>query len=129
MPPKKPNKQVVVRHRRRTVEGVVTSDKMDKTITVRVERLVQHPEFGKTLRKHYVCYAHDEKGEAKRGDKVELMATRPMSKTKHWRLLKVVARAAAAPEQDAREAARPKAAPEQPLVASRTEAAAPPPTA
>lgn len=107
MPPKKPKKEAVVRHRRRSVEGVVTSDKMEKTITVRVERLVQHPEFGKFVRRHYVCYAHDEKGEAKRGDRVELAETRPLSKLKTWRLVRVIARATAAPEEDAREAARP----------------------
>jgi len=85
----------------------VTSDKMDKTITVRIERLVMHAAFEKTLRLHDVCYAHDEKREARRGDRVELMESRPLSKKKHWRLIRVLAKAAAAPEQDAREAARP----------------------
>jgi small subunit ribosomal protein S17 len=105
---KKQAKQTVDRSRRRTVAGVVVSDKMDKTIKVRVERFVQHPEFEKTLRKHYVCYAHDEKKEAKRGDKVELAETRPISRLKHWRLLRVVEKAeAGAAGTDAREAARP----------------------
>ena len=116
MPPKTKKKQAdpgVDRSRRRTVAGVVVSDKMDKTIKVRVERFVQHPMFEKTLSKHYVCYAHDEKKEAKRGDKVELAETRPISRLKHWRLLRVVERAAAGiVETDARDAARPqKAAP------------------
>ena len=111
MPPKvtkKQAKQSVDRTRRRAVLGVVVSDKMDKTIKVRVERFVQHPEFEKTLRKHYVCYAHDEKKEAKRGDKVELAETRPISRLKHWRLLRVVEKAAmGTAATDAREAARP----------------------
>jgi len=110
---KKQDKRSVDRNRRRTVEGVVVSDKMDKTIKVRVERFVQHPDFEKTLRKHYVCYAHDEKKEAKRGDKVELAETRPISRLKHWRLLRVVEKAAAgAAGTDAREAARPTKASE-----------------
>ncbi len=112
MPPKthkKQAKQTVDRSRRRTVAGVVMSDKMDKTIKVRVERFVQHPMFEKTLRKHYVCYAHDEKKEAKRGDKVELAETRPISRLKHWRLLRVVEKAATGiAGADAREAARPQ---------------------
>ncbi len=108
MPPTRMKKDsVVARSRRRTVEGVVTSDKMHKTITVRIERLVKHPEFEKRLRRYGICYAHDEKNEARRGDRVELMETRPLSKLKNWRLLRVVARAAAAPDRDAREAARP----------------------
>jgi hypothetical protein len=67
VPPKTRRKETVDRSRRRIVAGVVTADKMAKTITVRVERLVQHPVFGKTLRKSYVCYAHDEAGGAPRG--------------------------------------------------------------
>jgi small subunit ribosomal protein S17 len=89
------------RAERRTVTGVVTSDKMDKTIRVEVERIVKHPAFEKRLRRSYVCYAHDEKGEAKSGDRVELMESRPLSKLKHWRLVRVVAKAAAAPAPEA----------------------------
>jgi small subunit ribosomal protein S17 len=103
-------KQAVDRSERRTVTGVVTADKMDKTVKVRVERLVQHPQFSKTLRKHYDCYAHDEKREAKLGDKVELMESRPISKLKHWRLVRVVEKAIAGSfTEDARQAARPSA--------------------
>jgi len=105
---KKQAKQTVDRSRRRNVTGVVVSDKMDKTIKVRVERFVQHPAFEKTLRKHYVCYAHDEKKEAKRGDKVELAETRPISRLKHWRLLRIVEKGDAGLAADAREAARPQ---------------------
>jgi small subunit ribosomal protein S17 len=101
-------KVVVDRNERRTVTGVVTADKMDKTVKVRVERLVSHPQFSKVLRKHYVCYAHDEKREAKLGDKVELMEARPISKLKHWRLVRVVEKAVAGSvTDDARHAARP----------------------
>ena len=111
MPPKTAKtevKQTVDRSERRTVTGVVTADKMDKTVKVRVERLVQHPQFSKTLRKHYDCYAHDEKREAKLGDRVELMESRPLSKLKHWRLVRVVEKAIVGSIiEDAREAARP----------------------
>jgi small subunit ribosomal protein S17 len=101
-------KQTVDRSERRTVTGVVTADKMDKTVKVRVERLVQHPQFSKTLRKHYDCYAHDEKREAKLGDRVELMESRPLSKLKHWRLVRVVEKAiVGSMHEDARHAARP----------------------
>jgi len=113
VPPKtkKPEaKQIVDRNERRTVTGVVTADKMDKTVKVRVERLVAHPQFSKTLRKHYVCYAHDEKREARMGDRVELMESRPLSKLKHWRLVRVVEKAVAgSATDDARHAARPSA--------------------
>ena len=111
MPPKtkKPEaKQIVDRNERRTVTGVVTAEKMEKTVRVRVERLVAHPQFSKVLRKHYVCYAHDEKREARLGDKVELMESRPLSKLKHWRLVRVVEKAiAGSATDDARHAARP----------------------
>ena len=111
MPPKTKTKEanpIVDRNERRTVTGVVTADKMPKTVKVRVERLVAHPQFSKTLRKHYDCYAHDEKSEAKMGDKVELMESRPISKLKHWRLVRVVQKAiAGSATDDARHAARP----------------------
>ena len=109
MPPKAESKnKPVERTERRTVTGVVTGDKMDKTIKVRVDRLVKHPVFEKTLKRSYVCYAHDEKREAKNGDRVELMETRPLSRLKHWRLLRIVTKSAAGAE-DARAAARPSA--------------------
>ena len=111
MPPKTKKteaKVVVDRNERRTVTGVVTADKMEKTVKVRIERLVSHPQFSKVLRKHYVCYAHDEKREARLGDKVELMESRPLSKLKHWRLVRVVEKAVAGSiTDDARHAARP----------------------
>lgn len=78
------------RSRRKIVEGVVKSDKMDKTIIVNVQRLVKHPLYGKYIRRSTRLWAHDEKNEAKRGDVVRIMETRPLSKNKRWRLIEVV---------------------------------------
>ena len=75
---------------RRTVRGVVVSDKGDKTIVVKVERLVLHPMYKKYVRKHTKYYAHDEDNKAQAGDTVEISQTRPMSKLKRWRLVDVV---------------------------------------
>ena len=75
--------------------GKVTSAKMEKTIVVEVQRLVQHPKYRRVVRISKKFYAHDEKGEAKPGDRVRIEETRPLSKTKHWRLIQVVARNAA----------------------------------
>jgi small subunit ribosomal protein S17 len=76
---------------RKTRVGVVTSDKMDKTIVVEVERRVPHPRFKKIVKRTTKFHAHDEKGEAKLGDKVRIMETRPLSKTKRGRLIEVLA--------------------------------------
>ena len=81
------------RAKMRTVTGTVVSDKMDKTITVKDERLVKHPRYGKYVRRSTKYKAHDERNEARAGDKVEILFTRPQSKTKSWRLLRVVRRA------------------------------------
>jgi len=81
------------RARQKTVVGTVISDKMDKTITVRRERMVKHPLYGKYVRRSTRYRAHDEHGKAAEGDTVEIVSTRPYSKTKHWRLLRVVRRA------------------------------------
>lgn len=70
--------------------GKVVSDKMDKTITVRVERLVPHPRYKKYVRKISKFYAHDEKEEARVGDTVKIVETRPISKKKRWKLKKVI---------------------------------------
>ena len=78
------------RNLRKTRIGVVTSNKMDKTITVEVERKVKHPIYGKFVKKTTKFHAHDEKNEASIGDVVRIMETRPMSKTKRWRLVEVV---------------------------------------
>jgi small subunit ribosomal protein S17 len=78
---------------RKSREGVVVSDKMDKTIVVRVEWRMRHPQYGKEVRRHKKFYAHDEKNEAKSGDRVRIEETRPLSATKRWRLVEVVERA------------------------------------
>ncbi len=70
--------------------GVVTSNKMTKTITVAVERRVKHPIYGKFVKKTTRFHAHDEKNECSIGDTVKIMETRPLSKTKRWRLVEVV---------------------------------------
>ncbi len=81
------------RGHRKTVIGVVTSDKMRKTIAVEIERLVMHPRYKKYVRAVTRLKAHDERGEAHLGDKVRIMETRPLSKTKSWRLVEVIERA------------------------------------
>lgn len=78
-------------HRKERV-GEVVSNKMQKTIVVRVERRFPHPQFKKVVTAFSKFYAHDEKGDAKVGDKVRIMETRPLSKTKRWRLVEVVER-------------------------------------
>lgn len=80
----------IVRNLRKTKLGVVTSNKMDKTITVNVERKVKHPLYGKFVKKSTKFHAHDEKNECSIGDTVRIMEARPMSKTKRWRLVEVV---------------------------------------
>ncbi len=83
----------VERNLRKTRTGVVTSDKMDKTITVAVERKVKHPMYGKFVKKTTKFHAHDEKQECNVGDVVKIMETRPLSKTKRWRLVEIVEKA------------------------------------
>jgi len=79
-----------VRTRRKTEIGIVTSDKMDKTRRVEVERLVPHPKYGKFLKRRTVCHAHDEGNTTHVGDIVEIMETRPLSKLKRWRITRIV---------------------------------------
>ena len=78
------------RNLRKIRQGVVTSNKMTKTITVAVERKVKHPIYGKFVKKTTRFHAHDEKNECTIGDVVKIMETRPLSKTKRWRLVEVV---------------------------------------
>ncbi len=78
------------RNKTKTKIGVVSSDRMDKSITVRVEYRVKHPLYGKYIRKHTKCTAHDEKNAARTGDKVEIQETRPLSKRKRWKLNKII---------------------------------------
>ncbi|MBY0536837.1 MAG: 30S ribosomal protein S17 [Chitinophagaceae bacterium] len=81
------------RNLRKTRTGVVTSNKMTKTITVAVERKVKHPIYGKFVKKTTKFHAHDEKNECTVGDVVRIMETRPLSKTKRWRLVEIVEKA------------------------------------
>ncbi|MGZ5285992.1 MAG: 30S ribosomal protein S17 [Flavisolibacter sp.] len=84
------NTAAETRNLRKTRIGVVTSNKMTKTITVAVERKVKHPIYGKFVKKTTSFHAHDEKNEASIGDVVRIMETRPMSKTKRWRLVEII---------------------------------------
>src|SRR3954451_10951889 len=84
------------RKTRRTLIGIVTRDKTLKTRRVEIQRLVKHPRYGKYIKRRTVCYAHDEKNESHMGDTVEIMESRPLSKLKHWRLVRVVKKAPAA---------------------------------
>src|SRR5258706_15408265 len=79
---------------RRVETGIVLSDVRNKTITVEVKRLVKHARYGKYIFRSTNLHAHDEKDEAKKGDRVEIVETRPISKQKRWRLIRVVERAA-----------------------------------
>jgi small subunit ribosomal protein S17 len=87
----------VERGSRRTAVGVVTSDRMNKTRRVEIPRLVKHQRYGKYIKRRTICHVHDEKNDSHAGDMVENMETRPLSKTKHWRLVRVVSRAPQAP--------------------------------
>lgn len=78
------------RNRRKTRVGIVTSNKMDKTITVSVEDFVRHPIYGKSVKKTKKFAAHDENNECSIGDTVRIMETRPLSKNKRWRLVEIV---------------------------------------
>lgn len=81
------------RNLRKTRVGIVTSDKMDKTITVKVETKVAHPMYKKRINRSTKFRAHDEENQAKIGDKVRIMETRPLSRLKRWRLVEIIERA------------------------------------
>jgi small subunit ribosomal protein S17 len=81
------------RNLRKTRIGLVVSNKMEKTVTVTVERRVKHPIYGKFVKKTTKFHAHDEKNECTIGDLVRIMETRPLSKTKRWRLVEVLEKA------------------------------------
>ncbi|HYC77434.1 MAG TPA: 30S ribosomal protein S17 [Planctomycetota bacterium] len=98
------NSEPNARTARRRYIGVVTSDKMDKTVVVSVDRLTLHPKFKKYVRSSTVLKAHDESDEARTGDKVEVVECRPLSKSKRFRLTRILVRApraAAMPEAGA----------------------------
>ena len=78
---------------RKTRVGMVVSDKMDKTIVVAIEDNVKHPVYGKIIKRTLKVHAHDENNECGVGDKVEVMETRPLSKTKRWRLVNIIEKA------------------------------------
>ncbi|MFK7161565.1 30S ribosomal protein S17 [Marinospirillum sp. MEB164] len=82
-----------VEKKARTVTGKVVSDKMDKSITVSIERSVAHPLYGKYVRRSTKLHAHDEVNDARIGDTVTIQETRPLSKTKSWKLVEIVERA------------------------------------
>ena len=81
------------RNLRKTRVGLVTSDKMDKTIVVSVVDNVKHPLYGKIVKRTYKLKAHDENNECKVGDRVRVMETRPLSKDKRWRLVEIIEKA------------------------------------
>lgn len=81
------------RNLRKTRVGLVTSDKMDKTIVVSVTDNVKHPLYGKIVKRTYKLKAHDEQNQCKVGDRVKVMETRPLSKDKRWRLVEIVEKA------------------------------------
>jgi small subunit ribosomal protein S17 len=81
------------RNARKTRVGMVVSDKMMKTVVVSIERRVQHPVYGKMVRRTKKLKAHDEQNEAKTGDTVRIMETRPLSKDKRWRVVEIIERA------------------------------------
>ena len=89
---------------KRVVTGTVKSDKMDKTRVVRVVRPGPHPKYGKIIRKNLLCYVHDENNEAAAGDKVEIVESRPYSKSKRWELVRVVEKSRAVDIADLRAA-------------------------
>ncbi|MFO7286518.1 MAG: 30S ribosomal protein S17 [Gammaproteobacteria bacterium] len=90
---------------RRKVIGRVVSDKMNKSVTVAVERLVRHPIYGKYIRRTTKIMAHDEENSARIGDTVAISECRPISKRKSWRVVEIVARAEAVEQPQADEAA------------------------
>lgn len=112
MSPTPATPEATPRSRRKTEIGVVTSDKMNKTRRVEIERLVPHPKYGKFLKRRTVCHAHDEANSTHVGDLVEIMETRPLSKLKRWRIVRVVrqgAQQALAGEGEAAKAVAPDA--------------------
>jgi len=90
--------------KRRELVGVVVSDKMDKTVVVKVDRKVPHPLYGKHIIKSKKYHAHDEKNECREGDVVVIRETRPLSKTKRWVVVKILQRARKPEEETAEKA-------------------------
>ena len=86
-------KMTETREQRKVRVGKVVSDKMDKTCVVAIEDNVRHPKYGKIIKRTVKIHVHDEKNECGVGDKVEVMETRPLSKTKRWRLVEILEKA------------------------------------
>ncbi len=84
---------MAIKAKRKVREGVVKSDKMDKTVVVSVMRSFRHPVYKRTIRRSESFKAHDEKNQCKTGDKVRIVETRPMSATKRWRVVEIIERA------------------------------------
>lgn len=82
------------RNQRKTLRGVVVSDKMTKTRVISVDHVISHNVYSKTLRRHRKFYAHDEANESKAGDLVEIVSTRPLSALKRWRVARILEKAA-----------------------------------
>lgn len=87
------NPQATERNERKVMRGMVTSNKMSKTLVIQIDRKVKHPMYEKFVSRKTKLYAHDEKGEAKVGDIVEVCQTRPLSKLKRWRLVRILQKA------------------------------------
>jgi len=100
---------------KRIAIGIVVSDKAAKTRRVEIPRLVQHPKYGKYLRRRTICYVHDENNESRAGDLVEIVESRPLSRLKRWRLVRIVERGRMVDLAAAR-AARRRGAAEAPLL-------------
>lgn len=81
------------RGKRKTAVGIVTSDKMNKTRRVEIPRLVKHRKYNKYIKRRTICHVHDENNESHQGDTVEIMESRPLSKMKSWRLVRIVTKA------------------------------------
>ena len=103
MTEKKETKSKIERNKRKVVTGVVMSDKTNKTRVVGINRLVMHPRYGKVLKRRTRVYVHDENNVSKLGDTVEVMSTRPISKMKRWRLVRVVRQGARIDKPTAKE--------------------------
>ena len=84
---------MVKKNTRKTLVGRVTSNKMDKTVTVAVENRIKHPLYGKILKRTYKLHAHDEDNQCNIGDRVRVAETRPLSKSKNWRLVDIIEKA------------------------------------
>jgi small subunit ribosomal protein S17 len=80
-------------NRRKVRRGRVVSDRMDKTVVVSIERLIEHPLYGKRMKRTTRFHAHDEQNDCREGDLVEIVETRPLSKTKRWRVARILERA------------------------------------